>query len=149
MSRKPITVQRGSLSRTAPTKTEAMDKLDKDIDWACTYHAPWIESRFGLMAIVVATASGIEWRVLDPRELEHGKPIIGGSCMTSSESMTDQIMSVRIAMAQRAWPGKQSLPESDETFIDMAGLALEKRAELVSWVKWQREQIAERSIEAE
>lgn len=140
--RKPIEIRRGDLRATGATKSEAQAKLDKQIDWALdTGGANMVESRFGLVLILAGTPNGFWWQIIEPTELKHGKQMFG-TCFVGQIAYSDALDQMRAAAFQRAW----SVFAEDEIMIEMAQVLPRSQAELRSWCKWQREQVALKAV---
>lgn len=138
--RKPKTyyATRGYLTAEGASKTEAKANLEIMIDFACRNGTPKVESRFGLILIVAATANGYTHTIVDPAEMTHGKD---RHCNTTYPQghYTDALEGARSHAAQWAWNADVA---DDETFVTLAGLTPNKASELRSWINFQRSYIA-------
>lgn len=125
---------RGHLIAEGATKTEAKQKLEAMIDYACRNGTPKIESRYGLIIVVAATSNGWTHTIVDPSDMHHGKER-HCNCMYGQGEYTDALISARNHAAQWAWNPSVA---DDAAFVANAGLTEAKASELTSWIAWQR-----------
>lgn len=127
--------RRGGLQGSGATVKDAKADLESLIDYACIIRSPHIETRYGCVLIIAATASGLESRIIQSDDIaEHGK-VWTCSSMHFHGEIADEIKSIRNHVAQLAWRHEAD----DELHISVSGLDEGGKRELARWIQFQRD----------
>jgi hypothetical protein len=141
--RKPKTafVRRGNLYGEGATKREAKAAIERQLDRAAELPSPTVETRFGLVLVLVADPTGWQSTIVDPTESKHGDQRQCWSCFGPVDK-EHALSGLRLHAAQRTWT-----PDVDDSVhIAAAGLNDRHESEFRYWIKFQRDYIAGRSM---
>jgi hypothetical protein len=131
---KTVRIERGHLTGTGSTKTEARADLEKQIDWALREQINHVEVRNSMLIMIVSEPSGFSTAVRPVADLTERANIN----FSSLHGQTDYLkvrQAARLHAVQMAWT-----PESDDgALIGNAGLDAESEREFRRWIKFQQD----------